>query len=181
MCEPAFTEKFLRPCRYSPSVRADIGRYACLHGTTAAARHFSRKLGCPLNAHSIKKAYNEEKGAKRKERDDEDVRILPPKRRGRPVLLGEELDQKLQQYLLKVREGGGVVSARIAVASARGILLHSDCSSLVEFGGHVQLNRHWAYSLLLRMKFVKRKATTAKSKQSPEYFCVHSGNGRDSS
>ena len=35
---------------------------------------------------------------------------------------------------------------------------------LLEFGGHVQLNRHWAYALLKRMKFVQRKATTAKSK-----------------
>ena len=28
----------------------------------------------------------------------------------------------------------------------------------------MELNRHWAYSLLTRMKFVQRKATTAKSK-----------------
>ena len=79
---------------------------------------------------------------KRAERDDEDVSVLPPKKHGRPVLLGEELDKKVQQYLLKVREGGGAVSAQIAIASARGILLHCDRSSLVEFGGHIQLNRH---------------------------------------
>ena len=35
---------------------------------------------------------------------------------------------------------------------------------LVEFSGHIHLNRHWAYSLFKRMKFVKRKATTSKSK-----------------
>ena len=93
---------------------------------------------------------------KRAENDDEHVHVLPPKKRGRPVLIGEELDRKLQQYLTKVREGNGVVSARIAVASARGIMLHCNRSSPVEFGGHVQLNRHWAYSLLKRMKFVKR-------------------------
>ena len=152
------TEKFVHSCRYSPSVRADIGRYACVHGTTAAARHL------------IKKAYKEEKGAKRAERDDEDVRVLPPKKHGRPLLLSKGLDGKLQQYLLKVREGGGVVSARIVIAAARGILQHYDQSSLVEFGGHIQLSRKWAYSLLSRMKFVKRKATTAKSKQSTEEF-----------
>ena len=32
------------------------------------------------------------------------------------------------------------------------------------FGGHALLNRHWAYSLLTRMNFVKMKDTTAKSK-----------------
>ena len=151
----------------------DIGRYACVHGTTAAARHFSSKLGHHVNTssvHSIKKAYKEEKGAKRAERDDEDVRVLPPKKRGRPLLLCKDLDGKLQQYLLKVREGGGVVSARIVIAAARGILQHYDRSSLLEFVGHIQLSRQWAYSLLSRMKFVKQKATTAKSKQSTEEF-----------
>jgi hypothetical protein len=89
------------------------------------------------------------------EQDDKDVRVLPLKKHGRPVLFGEELDRKLEQYLLKVREGGGVVSARVTIASARGILLHCDRLSL---GGHIQLNRLWAYSLLSRVKFVKKKA-----------------------
>ena len=59
-----------------------------------------------------------------------------------------------------------MVSARIAIAAARGILLSCDRSKLVEFGGPVELNMHWAYSLLSRMKFVQRKVTTAKSKHS---------------
>ena len=33
----------------------------------------------------------------------------------------------------------------------------------MEFGGPVELNRHWAYSLFKRMQYVKRKASTAKS------------------
>ena len=66
---------------------------------------------------------------------------------------------------MKVREGGatGVVSARIAVAAARGILLASNRNMLAELGGPVELNRHWAYSLFKRMQYVKRKASTAKS------------------
>ena len=86
------------------------------------------------------------------------------KKRVRPVLLGEDLDRKVQMYLKKVREGGGVCSARIAIATAKGIVLSYDRSMLVEFGGHVRLNRSWAYSLLNRMQFVRRKVTTAKSK-----------------
>ena len=58
---------------------------------------------------------------------------------------------------------GGVVSAGIAMA---GILLSCNRSRLAEFGGDVELNRQWAYSLLKRMKFVKRKATTTESKHS---------------
>ena len=36
--------------------------------------------------------------------------------------------------------------------------------------GYVRLNRHWAYSFLRRMNYVKRKATTAKSKYSVADF-----------
>ena len=119
-----------------------------------------------ITVHSIKKAYLEGMREKRAAEDDGDVTVLPLKKRGRPVLLGEDLDSKVQLYLKKVRERGGVVSAITAMAPARGILLSCDRSKLVEFEGHVELNRHWAYSLLSRMKFVQRKVTTAKSKHS---------------
>ena len=75
------------------------------------------------------------------------------------------MDTKVQLYLQKVREAGGTVTARIAVAAARGLLLkYYDKTKLNEFGGLVCLNKPWAYALLQCMKFVKGKATTAKSK-----------------
>ena len=37
---------------------------------------------------------------------------------------------KVQMYLERVREGGGVVSARIAIAATRDILMTSDRSML---------------------------------------------------
>ena len=73
-------------------------------------------------------------------------------------------------YLQKVRDGGGVVTERIAIAAARGILLSYNKAKLAEFGGHIALTNQWAYSLLNRMDFVQRKATTAKSKHTPENF-----------
>ena len=72
--------------------------------------------------------------------DSGDLPELPTKKRGRRVLLGDDLDWKVQLYLKKVREGRGVVSARIAMVAARGIVLTCDRSMLVEFGGHVELN-----------------------------------------
>ena len=45
------------------------------------------------------------------------------------------------------------------------------CSSeLTEFGGHIELNKSRAFSLLNRMKFVQRKSTTAKSKYTIDDF-----------
>ena len=92
------------------------------------------------------------------------------KPRGRPLLLGQKLDSLIQLYLRKVREGGGVVNTRIAETAARGITMKYEKEKLVEFGGHVKLGRTWAESLVARMKFVQRKASTAKSKQSSADF-----------
>lgn len=156
-------------CRYSPSQRADIGRYAAIHGTAAASRFFTRKLQMNVSettVSSIKKAY---KGEKRMTEDD-DVWLLPPKKRGRPLVLGERLDAKVQLYLQKVREHGGIISSRIAMAAATGILQACNRSQLVENGGHIRISRNWAYSMLSRMNYVKRKATTSKSKYSDADF-----------
>ena len=62
------------------------------------------------------------------------------------------------------------MSASIVVAASKGILLSIDRTQLAEFGGHIHLSGEWAYKLLHLMNFVKRKATTAKSKHAPEDF-----------
>ena len=159
--------------QYSATDRAEIGKYACHHGVAAAAGFFSRKLDKRVSestVQSIKNAYVEGLRQKRGAEDGGDITALPLKKRGRRVLLGQELDMKVQMYLKKVRDGGGAVSARIAMAATRGILLKCDRTKLAEFGGPVQLNRYWAHSLLKRMKFVQRKAITARSKHTIANF-----------
>ena len=98
------------------------------------------------------------------------VSYLPLNKRGRPLLLTDDLDRSVQRYLCKVRECGGVVTGRIALAAAKGIVTHYDKAMLSEFGGHLQLNLAWGYSLLKRMNFVQRKVTTSKSKHSVANF-----------
>ena len=58
---------------------------------------------------------------------------------GRPLVLGARLDAQVQLYLKNVREGGGPVTARIAIAAACGIMLSSDAAKnkSSEFGGHI--------------------------------------------
>ena len=96
--------------------------------------------------------------------------LLPTKKRGRTLLLGNDLDEKLQLYLKQIRANGGPLTGRIAIAAAKGLLLADNPSKLVENGGHIELNRHWAYSLYKRMGFVQRKPTTSKGKYSLENF-----------
>ena len=158
---------FFNP-RYTPEMRADIGRYASLNGVSAASAVFSRKLGMKVRKSTVdvmKKAYLE-----KKRRADSEVSTLSPKKRGRPILLGQHVDKQVQLYVKKTREQGGVITASVVVAAAYGILMAMNKSLLVEFGGHITLSRHWAYHLLNRMNFVRRKATTSKSKYKPADF-----------
>ena len=62
------------------------------------------------------------------------------------MFVWEKIDSQVQSYLKKVRERARMVTARIAVAAARGIILACDRSKLIEFGGHIDLNPSWGYT-----------------------------------
>ena len=119
----------------------------------------------------MKLAYLKLLERKRKsDSSDEEIAYLPPSKRGRPLMLGNAIEQQLQLYLNKIREQGGVITASVVVAAARGILMSSDAGKckLAEFGGHINLSRQWAYHFLGHMNYVRRKATTAKNNHSPQ-------------
>lgn len=89
---------------------------------------------------SIKAAYLEHlKWIRKDDSSGEEVAYLPPNKRGRPFLLGEQIDKQLQLYLKKVRDQGGVVTALVVVAAAHGILMSNkfDRDKVVEFGRHI--------------------------------------------
>ena len=77
---------------------------------------------------------------------------------------------KVQAYVRRVRGAGGSVNSKIVIAGAKGILLAYNRLLLSNYGGPVMLNQLWGHSLLTRMKFVRRKGTTAKSKHSIQHF-----------
>lgn len=161
--------------QYSPEIRAAIGKFASINGVSACSRHFSRQLKHYVSTStvlSIKKSYLEEKKCRDREEGDharQEITKLPSKTRGRPLLLGD-IDSKVQAYLKKTRESGGVINSRIVMSVARGLVLYFNPSLLRENGGHVELNRNWALSLLERMHYVKRKGSTARSKESVSDF-----------
>ncbi len=79
-----------------------------------------------------------------------DVKIdeLPAKKRGRPLLLGEELDRQVQAYLTNFRECGAVVNTAIAMACAEGIVKSVDANMLACNGGHILITKHWGKNIL---------------------------------
>lgn len=118
---------------------------------------------------SIKKLYLEER---RKQRDDGmgcEVKLLPMKKHGRQLWLGN-LVSWVQAYLQKLRESGRRITTRIVMAVAKAIVRHYDSSRLKENSGYIDIGRTWAKSILERMKFVKRKGTTSKGKESNVRF-----------
>ena len=76
-------------------------------------------------------------------------------------MLGEKLDEEVQYYLRAVREGGGVITTAITMASATAIVRRADRNLLSENGGPISITVNWAKSLLYRMGFVKRRGSTA--------------------
>lgn len=91
------------------------------------------------------------------------VDVLPSKKRGRPVLLGEKLDKHLQQLIITMRTRGTPIGTSVVIGIGQGILMKykSNCD--------IKLNKEWARSVLRRMGFTKRRANS-KSKILPDDF-----------
>ena len=49
------------------------------------------------------------------------VAALPKKKKGRPLLLGEELEKEVKSYLVSFREKGAVINTAIIRAYSEGI------------------------------------------------------------
>ena len=95
-----------------------------------------------------------------KRNDTNEITALVQRKRGRPLCLGVNSDSEVQQYVLALRQAGTPVTGHLVLAAAEGIITAKDRSLLAENGGHITLTRGWAASILKRMGFVKRKATT---------------------
>jgi len=103
----------------------DWKSYAHQYGVTAVVRCFSRVLKCrvtEITVHSICNVNREDLKLQRWCGITEPIWTLPGRPRGRLLLLGTDLDKKLQLYVKKAREGSAVVSSKVVVAAARGIL-----------------------------------------------------------
>lgn len=84
---------------------------------------------------------------------------LTPLKSGRPLLLGNELDSKVQTLLNEFRskEGNINTSTRIVKALAKGAVLSQDRTLLRENGGGIDITRDWVLSIMKRMHSVKRR------------------------
>ena len=92
------------------------------------------------------------------ENEAPNVTSLPTKPQGRPLMLGKVLDTAVQDYVTTIRAVGGVVNTSICMAAAEGIVAARDQGLLAQHGGHIELTKTWARSLLTRMGMLKGNA-----------------------
>ena len=155
--------------KYTDEERAEIAKYGCLHGCTKAAAHFSKKLDRNVSYTTVQSMMIEYKSRLSRVSDPSSVSSLAPKPRGRTTLLPTELDNMVCQHLRAIRASGGVVSRRITIATANGIVKARNPSLLKEFGGFLDFSIGWVNSVHSRINFVKRKGTKTARKL-PENF-----------
>jgi len=149
----------------SPADRAEVGKYASQHSTPQTLAFFKDKYNLKATTvRNFKAKYLSEKSRKRKLFDDNsDVTELKPMKRGRPLLLGQELDTKVQYLINELRSKGGNINTRIVKALAKGVVIAQDRTLLRENGGGIDISRDWALSIMKRMNLVKRRgSSTAK-------------------
>ena len=91
-----------------------------------------------------KQLYEKEVSACAKSDDFSDITALPLKKQGRPLALGESLDNQIQKYVCALQLAGTPVSCSLYLAAAEGIIVSKDRTVLTENGGYGALTRGWA-------------------------------------
>ena len=89
---------------FTPEEKARIGKRAAEHSVTATIRYFSKLLPGRLLKESTvrtwKKKFLQEIARMKKAGEDMTVNEIADKKRGRPLLLGCELNKQVQAYLI---------------------------------------------------------------------------------
>ena len=118
--------------RFTQEELAEIGKYTAENVTAAAVTKFNRltTVTKPLNeitVRNLKRKYEDALKEKKRtisvqdiENNPEALQIhaLPAKKRGRPVALGEDLDQQVQAYICAINSAGAIVNTVIVRAAA---------------------------------------------------------------
>ena len=146
--------------------KADIAKYALQNGISVAVKYYSKTLEKPIKESSVRmwiSKYKSEYQKKRKTGEtDLNITSLPSAKRGRPLMLGEQLDSQVQSYIRALRDEGGVVTVPETIAVATAIVETANRKLLLKHGGSVEITKNWAKSILYRMNFVKRRGGSTK-------------------
>ena len=82
--------------------------------------------------HGWKVQYLEALNKKRGPGESRDVTALPKKKRGRPLLVGKELDKHVETFLQQLQANGVVINTAIVMATVEGIVCSKDSNLLAQ-------------------------------------------------
>ena len=156
--------------KYTKTERAEIGKYAALHGVGKSMRKYEQKYpGIKQQSVSdFKRKYKELKS-----RDPlVEVNEIGTKKQGRPRILPEELMKKSIDIIKALPLKATPVSYSVMAAVARGVVISHDRSLLVEDGGHLKFSDNWAKQILYKvMKNGKKMVDRMDLCQSTQLYC----------
>lgn len=142
--------------------KAEIGKNAAEHGVASTLRKFAKKHP-GLKESTVRlwrDAYKKELKVKARDLGNDTITVdeLPMKKRGRPFLLGEKLNQQVKQYMTTLRENGAVINTSIVVACAVGVVKSEDHNLLASNGGYISLTKNWGKGFFETNGFRKKKS-----------------------
>ena len=143
---------------YKEEEKIRITKYANSYGTTAAIKFFKNEFP-NLRESTVRPwlaTYRD--GLKRK--DISSSKIVISKRRGKPLYLPNELDEKLRKFLLNLRRAGGDVNRHVVY----GVLMGLVKSNLLKYGSMLdfKITNGWMQYLYKRLNFSRRVTTTSR-------------------
>ena len=145
--------------KYSDEDRYTIAKYAKKNGASQAAKFFKNKYPT-INESTVQtfvKKYDENVKVAKACGQSPD-RKLKTLMRGRPLMVGPIIDEKGRKFMVLLYKKGGHVSRSIAATTAMVLLSRTDDESVK----NVVVTTTWGKSLLQRIGFRRRAATTSK-------------------
>ena len=90
---------------------------------------------------------------------------MPENKQGRPLLLGEDLESQVKQFILEMREHGSPVGTEVVVAAAKGIVEAKDPTLLIENGGTIDITKDWGRDCLVGWDLLNANVPRRQRKQ----------------
>ena len=139
-----------------------MGKRASETGITYTVRYYVKIFPKqpPLKETSVRRFRDEyERYIKEQLRSDESsasssMKAMSTKPMGRPLLIGEEADQQVREFVRFLRDSRSAVDTSVVITTGEGVLASIDANLLKT----CPLTKDWAKSVLTRMGIVKRKS-----------------------
>ena len=101
--------------KYAVGKRA-AGKRAAESGVTTTIRYYAKAFpDIPLKETSVRRMKNDYLSHLKTSESSEGAQELPGKKRGRPLLLGDQLDKQVRDYIVYLRSHGCIINAHIVV------------------------------------------------------------------